>query len=113
MDRPWLGYAAQKNWALDNLPINSEWVFILDADEAITPELRDEILAITTRDAQKIPNAGYYINRLTYFLNRPIRHCGYFPSYNLRFSRRARPATRSARSTNTWWSAGPRTASST
>ena len=45
--RPWLGYAAQKNWALDNLPIETDWVFILDADESITPELWTEIEAIT------------------------------------------------------------------
>ncbi len=44
--RPWLGYAKQKNWALDNLPLKADWVFILDADEAILPELRDELLAI-------------------------------------------------------------------
>src|SRR5882724_1719164 len=68
IDRPWLGYAAQKNWALDNLPIQSEWVFFLDADELITPELRQEVLAITTRPADQVPQAGFYVNRLTYFL---------------------------------------------
>ena len=90
--RPWLGYAAQKNWALDNLPIESEWVFILDADESITPELRDEILAITRGGAAGDGAAadGYYVNRLTYFLGRPIRHCGYFPSWNLRLFRHGR-----------------------
>ena len=86
--RPWLGYAAQKNWALDNLPIQADWVFILDADEAITPELRDEVLAIAARPVQQVPHAGFYINRLTYFLGKPIRHCGYFPSYNLRLFKR-------------------------
>jgi glycosyltransferase involved in cell wall biosynthesis len=84
IDRPWLGYAAQKNWALDNLPIKSDWVFFLDADEAITPELKEEILAITQRPVNDVPTAGFYVNRLTYFLGKPIRHCGYFPSYNLR-----------------------------
>src|SRR5262249_39993302 len=75
--RPWLGYAAQKNWALDNLPIRSNWVFFLDADEAITPELKSEILGITTRPADQTPTAGFYVNRLTFFLGRPIRHCRY------------------------------------
>jgi len=101
IDRPWLGYAAQKNWALDNLPIQSEWVFFLDADELITPELRQEVLAITTRPADQVPQAGFYVNRLTYFLGRAIRHCGYFPSYNLRLFRRGKAATSSARSTST------------
>ncbi len=33
---------------------------------------------------------GFFINRLTYFLGRPIRHCGYFPSWNLRFFKRGK-----------------------
>ena len=86
--RPWLGYAKQKNWALTNLPITSNWVFILDADESITPELRDELLRIAEKPPQTVPEAGFYVNRLTYFLGHAIRHCGYFPSYNLRFFKR-------------------------
>ena len=33
--QPWLGHAKQKNWAIQNLDIKADWVFILDADEAI------------------------------------------------------------------------------
>jgi glycosyltransferase involved in cell wall biosynthesis len=88
--QPWLGYARQKNWALANLPIQTDWVFILDADEAITPQLRDEILLISRGDHAQHRIAGYYVNRLTYFLGKPIRHCGYFPSYNLRFFKRGK-----------------------
>jgi glycosyltransferase involved in cell wall biosynthesis len=36
-------YAEQRNWAQENLPIQSEWVLHLDADERLTPELVDEI----------------------------------------------------------------------
>ncbi|MBL0926859.1 MAG: glycosyltransferase family 2 protein [Phycisphaerales bacterium] len=88
--RPWLGYAKQKNWALDHLPFETDWVFILDADEAITPELRDEILAIAARPVGGVAESGFYVNRLTYFMGKPIRHCGYFPSYNLRLFKRGR-----------------------
>lgn len=88
--RPWLGYAKQKNWSLDNLPLKADWIFILDADESITPELRDEILSISRQDAATVPQSGFYVNRLTYFLGRPIRHCGYFPSYNLRLFKRGK-----------------------
>ena len=83
--RPWLGYAAQKNWALDNLPIEADWVFILDADESITGELWRELDEITAKPPGDVETAGYYVNRLTYFMGKPIRHCGFFPSYNLRF----------------------------
>ncbi|TVQ81219.1 MAG: glycosyltransferase family 2 protein, partial [Phycisphaeraceae bacterium] len=86
--QPWLGYAAQKNWALDNLPLEANWIFILDADESITDDLRRELTEMSLRDPAEVPEAGFYVNRLTYFLGRPIRHCGFFPSYNLRFFKR-------------------------
>lgn len=86
----WLGYAKQKNWALDTLPIDTNWVFILDADESVTPALRDEMLAIAARDPATVVESGFYVNRLTYFLGRPIRHGGFFPSYNLRLFKHGR-----------------------
>lgn len=86
----WEGYAAQKNWALDNLPFESDWILIIDADEAVTPELRDEMLQLAGRPIDSVPEAGFYINRLLIFMGRPIRHCGYFPSWNLRLFKRGR-----------------------
>lgn len=86
----WLGYARQKNWGLDNIPFTADWIFILDADETITPELRDELLELASRPPESVRESGFYVNRLTYFMGRPIRHCGYFPSYNLRFFKRGR-----------------------
>lgn len=90
VDRPWLGYARQKNWALENLPFESDWVLILDADESISPELRQEIEQLVSRDPNSVEEAGFYLNRLFYFLSKPIRHCGYFPSWNLRLFKRGR-----------------------
>ena len=86
---PWEGYARQKNWGIDNLPIESDWVFILDADEVITPPLRDELLALASG---KVANdkAGYYVNRYFVWEGKEIRHCGYYPSWNLRFFRRGK-----------------------
>jgi acetyltransferase-like isoleucine patch superfamily enzyme/glycosyltransferase involved in cell wall biosynthesis len=86
----WEGYARQKNWGLDHLPFASPWILLLDADEEVTPELRDRLVAIASRPAESVPEDGFSINRLTYFLNAPIRHCGYFPSYHLRFFKRGR-----------------------
>src|SRR5690606_23044415 len=88
--RPWLGYAKQKNWALDNLPLKADWVFILDADEAILPELRDELLAIARRPVDDVGESGFHVNRYFIFLGKRIRHCGYYPSWNLRFFKRGR-----------------------
>jgi glycosyltransferase involved in cell wall biosynthesis len=84
----WLGYAGQKNWGLDHLPMTAPWVFILDADEAITPALRDELVRIATED--RCHENGFFVNRFFVFLNKRIRHCGYYPSWNVRFFRRGR-----------------------
>lgn len=88
VEHPWEGYARQKNWALDNLPLVSPWTFILDADEVITPALRDEIIDITSRDSSAVREAGFYVNRYLIFLKHRIQHCGYFPSWNLRLFKR-------------------------
>jgi glycosyltransferase involved in cell wall biosynthesis len=87
VEQPFLGYARQKNWGLDNLPFKGEWVFILDADERITPQLRAEILAMIDR-----PDAadGFFVNRVVLFMGRAIRHGGLYPSWNLRFFRRGK-----------------------
>jgi acetyltransferase-like isoleucine patch superfamily enzyme len=84
----WPGYARQKNWALDTLPIEAEWVLIVDADEVITSEVRARLEEIDAKPVDEVKENGFFINRLTYFTGRPIRHCGYFPSWNLRFFKR-------------------------
>jgi glycosyltransferase involved in cell wall biosynthesis len=73
-------FPKKKNWALENIPWKHDWVFILDADERVTPELAQEIQAV-----MKNPKAdGYFVNRRFMFMNRWIKHCGYYPSWNLR-----------------------------
>lgn len=73
----------KKNWALENIPWQHEWVLIVDADERITPKLEHEIrLAIHCTDVD-----GFYLNRRFWFLGGWINHCGYFPSWNLRLFR--------------------------
>jgi len=73
----------KKNWALENIPWQHEWVLIVDADERITPELEREIRqAILRTDID-----GFYLNRRFWFLGGWINHCGYFPSWNLRLFR--------------------------
>lgn len=73
----------KKNWALENIRWQHEWLLIIDADERITPELQSEIReAICRRDVD-----GFYLNRRFWFLNGWVNHCGYFPSWNLRLFR--------------------------
>ncbi|MAC19924.1 MAG: hypothetical protein CMJ23_09670 [Phycisphaerae bacterium] len=84
----WPGYAAQKNWALKNLDIVAPWTLIVDADEVITPALKAELMRVCDQDPEEIPESGFYLNRRLIFMDRPIRHCGYFPSWNLRLFKR-------------------------
>ena len=85
IEHPWEGYARQKNWGLANLPFAGDWVFILDADERITPRLQRELARVA--DNPKAAT-GYYVNRLLLFMGQPIRHGGLYPSWNLRFFKR-------------------------
>jgi len=88
VDRPWLGFAKQKNWAIDELAWESDWVFILDADESVMPDLESELRRVCGADAGSVQEKGFYINRYFVFLGKRLRHCGYYPSWNLRLFRR-------------------------
>lgn len=90
VEQPWMGYARQKNWALEALPLESAWVLIVDADEILLPDLRNEIQAVCRRDPAEVREVGFYINRYFVFLGRRIRHCGFYPSWNLRLFKRGR-----------------------
>jgi glycosyltransferase involved in cell wall biosynthesis len=86
VDFKWNGqYPKKKNWALAHVPWRHEWVFILDADERITPELAESL----RRTVENPESDGCYINRRFWFLDGWLRHCGYYPSWNLRFFRHA------------------------
>jgi glycosyltransferase involved in cell wall biosynthesis len=86
VDFKWDGrFPKKKNWALAHIPWKHEWVFILDADERITPELADELRELAGQASP--PCDGYYVNRRFWFLDGWLLHCGYYPSWNLRFFR--------------------------
>ena len=74
----WLGFGAQKNKAVELA--DNDWVFVLDADERITPELRDEIIS-TLKNPQF---DGYRIARLNNFFGKYIKTCGLYPDYSIR-----------------------------
>ena len=66
------GWPKKRQWAMDNLPLAFDWVFLVDADEALTHELSEEI-----RHAIQNPDInGYYISLRMYFLGRLLRHGG-------------------------------------
>ena len=81
--RPWQGYVPAKNFALANC--TGDWVLWIDADERVTPELRQEICGLL---AQPPACVGYEIPRLANFLGKWIMHGGWYPGYVLRLFRR-------------------------
>ena len=76
--KKWEGYVPQKKYAL-SLACN-DWVLSVDADERITPELKNELLNITSGEF-----SGYKIRRKNFLLNKEITSCGWGNDYQLRF----------------------------
>jgi glycosyltransferase involved in cell wall biosynthesis len=85
LERAWPGYAAQRDFALQQAA--GDWVLCLDADERCTPALRD---AIRTALAADPPLAGYAVRRHAFHLGRWIDHGGWYPDWKLRLVRRGR-----------------------
>lgn len=79
-------YGAQRNWAIETLPLAGAWELHLDADERLTPELVEQIRQAI--DSAPAALEGYYIPRLVHFFGQPLRHGGMFPIYHLRLFRR-------------------------
>lgn len=79
----WQGYARQKQRAIDYA--NKQWVLLLDADERVSPELKQEISVIVSNQN---PNHGFYIPRKNFFLGKWIKHSGWWPDYTIRLFRK-------------------------
>lgn len=74
IDEHWPGFGPQRQSA--QKLVDAEWVFWLDSDEVMTPELRSEIENVLT-DAD--PDYAFSVNRLTDFFGKFIRHSGWYP----------------------------------
>ena len=82
--RGWPGFAAQKNFAIEQC--TGDWILSLDADEELCPELCQQLSVLLPTNP---PADAYFIKRRNMFLNRWIRHGGYYPDPKLRLFRRA------------------------
>jgi glycosyltransferase involved in cell wall biosynthesis len=72
IEHEWSGYAAQKNFAIAQA--TQRWIFSLDADEEVTPELAAEIQEALSDP--EIPEAGFRMRVPLYFLGRQLGHYG-------------------------------------
>ena len=65
--------ASQKNWAIPQA--EHEWILLVDADERVTPELKDEIIGILNR--QEIREVAFWIGRLNHFMGQRVHYSGW------------------------------------
>lgn len=84
LEHEYVNSATQKNWALPQL--THDWVLIVDADERVPEELRDEILDVLA-DPERLD--GYRSYRQNHFLGRRVRYCGWQHDRVLRLFRKS------------------------
>jgi len=83
---PWKGYVAQKNSAAQKA--GQEWILSLDADEVVSPELRDELHRLFSDPEASRPFAAFSFPRCTFYDGRWIRHGDWYPDRKIRLWRR-------------------------
>ncbi|MBR1517006.1 MAG: glycosyltransferase family 2 protein [Bacteroidales bacterium] len=76
----WEGYSEQKNYA--NGLAHGDWILSIDADEALSPTLRESLLQLKREGART--DTVYRMNRLTNYCGRFVRHCGWYPDTKIR-----------------------------
>lgn len=81
----YINSATQKNWAIPQAKY--EWVLIVDTDERVSKELKEEILSIL-KDPKDFD--GFKIPRLNYSFGKALKHGGYWPDYQLRLFKKSR-----------------------
>ena len=82
IEQSWLGFGPQKRFAVSQA--KHDWVLCLDADERVTPTLRQSIVATLPKPAMQV----YRFARCNRFLGRYLRHGEGYPDWNLRFFHR-------------------------
>ena len=82
----WLGYVGQKQFAME--AANMCWILNLDADEWLSEDGVNEIIAATKNAEDDV--AAFSMPRLSFYLNRWIRHGGWYPDTKIRLVRKGR-----------------------
>jgi glycosyltransferase involved in cell wall biosynthesis len=82
---PWKNYATQFNWALENCPIQSGWVWRIDADEYFEAPEKTKLQERLSELSNEI--SGVYVKRKIVFLGKELLHGGWFPVWHLKIWR--------------------------
>src|SRR5688572_28719748 len=80
--RPYDGRGPNQNWAMEHIPWKHKWVFYLDADERMTPELRAEIEAIAADANER--RVAFYCGRKNHFMGKWLKY-SMLPGHIMRF----------------------------
>jgi glycosyltransferase involved in cell wall biosynthesis len=81
--KEWQGFVEQKKYALGLA--SYEWVLSIDADERVSPELKEEIMKKQPENFD-----GFNVRRRNYFFNREITTCGWDKDYQLRLFKKSK-----------------------
>ena len=84
-NHPFRGYRDKHEFA--DAQTTGDWIFWLDADEVVTPALRQAIESLRERDPASLPD-GFRIARRTLYQGRWIAHSGWYPDYQMRLYRK-------------------------
>lgn len=88
LTHPFQNYSLQRNWAQDHVPLSHEWVFHIDADERVSPELVSRLRALFAETSHAPQDyAGFMVRRKIIFFGKPMIHGGLYPTYHLRIFR--------------------------
>lgn len=82
VQHPFVNFATQRNTAIDL--VDGDWIFFVDADERVSPELAEEVLSAIQDPAYD----GWYIPRRNNFFGRWLEYGGFYPDYHLRLARK-------------------------
>ncbi len=82
--RPFDNFAGQRNAAMD--AVDAEWIFFVDADERIPPELAAEVREVVVGRSE----VGWWVPRRNFIAGHQVRYGGFYPDYQLRLMRRDR-----------------------
>ena len=81
----WLGFGKTKQYAVDRT--SNEWVFSIDADEEVTPELKSSILEVLQKNPQ---TAGFRTSRRSFYVDKWIKYSGWKKDAPLRLFRKSK-----------------------
>jgi glycosyltransferase involved in cell wall biosynthesis len=87
-------HGKQRTWMLNEIDTKYEWVYILEADERMTPELFQECLELVKVDRETSTECdraiGYYVAERVMFMDKWIRHSTQYPRYQLRLFKKGK-----------------------